>query len=356
MLSKYTMGIFLPSLFFCMLHAQQFRSRFFGFGPWVGLLLSLLLFSPVLIWNYQNEWATFRHVMHQGGVDREQLFTLQFVGDFLLTQVALLSPFIFFLITIGWCGGGRTIRRIDRLFLTWMSLPTFLLFLLFSLRTRVYGNWPAAGYITALILVTVLFAPTISNNIRTARFFKFAVLFAYLLTIPVLIQIVRPVIPIPVELDRASKETRGWDVLADAVQTELDAMPKNRRGKPFAFGLTYQYASELAFYMKGQPQTISINRWTRPNVYDFWQEEGELLGKDAVGVYEWEGMEVYLKEVFERVEVGEKCVIYRDSPWLGREELATHFIVRAYGFKGGLRWKPPNTKDIRATNLQTDHS
>ena len=53
--------------------------------------------------------------------------------------------------------------------------------------------------------------------------------------------------------------------------------------RTFIFGLRYQTASEMAFYTPGKPHTVSINRWKRPNVYDYWWTDADLLGWDAVG-------------------------------------------------------------------------
>ena len=166
------------------------------------------------------------------------------------------------------------------------------------------------------------------------------------MTTAVIVQLFYPLLPIPVNLDRTAQETAGWHELGRITDTVVKEM--DDPGNTFVFGLRYQFASELAFYMPGQPETVSINRWTRPNVYDFWFNDAMLLGKDAVGVFEYKGMTTRLAEIFNRVDPVEEIPIYRTSPWFGRELVRTLYLARCYGFRGGLRWQPRNPDDIRA--------
>jgi undecaprenyl-diphosphatase len=123
--------------------------------------------------------------------------------------------------------------------------------------------------------------------------------------------------------------------------------------KTFLFGLRYQVASELAFYTPGQPQTVSINKWGRPNVYDYWWKDEDLIGWDAVGVtYDPESHTKRLNQTFDHVDPPIKLKIYRDPVFTKtgsiRKPVTIFYLYRAYGFKGGLRWVPPVTSDIRA--------
>jgi len=129
-----------------------------------------------------------------------------------------------------------------------------------------------------------------------------------------------------------------------------DRMPNPE--KTFLFGLRYQVASELAFYAPGQPETVSINRWKRPNVYDYWWEDQDLIGWDAVGVtYYPDSHRSQLDQVFERVDPPVRIDIYRSPGTTSKgkqQPIKSYWVYRAYGFKGGLRWIPPNRRDIRA--------
>jgi hypothetical protein len=119
--------------------------------------------------------------------------------------------------------------------------------------------------------------------------------------------------------------------------------------------LRYQVASELAFYVPGKPFTVSINRWNRPNVYDYWWQDQDLVGKDAVGVSRDKNSRDRLKEVFGRVDPAEPFHVYppgvKETGEGTPEPVKTLYIFRCYDFKGGLRWTPPRSDDIRAHRI-----
>jgi len=354
LLSKYTMLLFLPSLFFFLLSNPQGRRALATPWPWLGLLAGFVCFTPVLIWNAGNGWATFRHVLYQGGVENRDFFTARYIGDFLGGQALLLSPLAFIMTCMAWLGlpVSRTSPASSRKtgFLRYLSATTFCVFLLLSLHVRIYGNWPAPAYLSALILIAALYSPGQDESgwRQPAWFWKATVSLAYLLTLPLLIHLIYPVLPLPAHLDRIARETTGWIQLGNRVSQEMAGMP--RPAQTFIFGLRYQYASELAFYTPGQPETVSINRWARPNVYDYWTDEQKLIGRDGIGVYEWKGMAERIAGLFDHTDPPSRVTMYRDSPWFGREAVQTLYLIRCYGFKGGLHWQPVDKTDIRATS------
>ena len=352
LLSKYTMLLFLPSLFFAMIFTSAYRKRLLSYRPWLGLVTGFLFFTPVILWNAQNNWVTFRHVLFQGGVDQSTILTWAYLPDFFGTQAALLSPVVFLFIVVGWAKGwsGNRIPRPRASFLIWMSLTTFSVFTLLALHVRIYGNWPAPAYLTAFVLIAALYSPgQVGKMEKTAsqyRLWRFGLGLAFLLSTLISVQLLYPILPFKVTLDRTARETKGWDALGKIVDKELQSM--KRPDETFIFGLRYQFASELAFYMKGQPRTVSINRWSRPNVYDFWFTDEMLLGKDAVGIFEHEPVITVLPEVFERVDPVITVTLRRTGPWFGEETVHTLYLARCYGFKGGLAWVPKNSADVRA--------
>lgn len=349
LLSKYTMVLFPASLLGVMLASGEHRRQLATFKPWLGFLLGCLLFTPVLIWNSQNEWTTFRHVLYQSGADRKALITLNYVGDFLGTQLVLLTPVAFGLILAAWCRPSlrRPLPAWQSSFLLWMSLPGFLLFALLSLHVRVYGNWPAPVYATALVLIGALFSGGTTAG-RLPGLWRAALVGAACCTLPVVAQVVVPILPLPLSLDRTAHECSGWDQLGREIHAQEKLMP--RPAETFLFGLRYQYASELAFYVPGQPRTVSINRWTRPNVYDFWFTDEMLIGKDAIGLVENRQMAEAAAGLFRSADPISALHRYRNSPWFGRQAVETLYLVRGYGFTGGIRWQPADPADIRATS------
>ena len=357
-LAKLTMVIFPACAFLFGLCAKSVRPRLKQVLPYVSVGLGLCMSFPIVIWNTQNDWRSVRHVAHLGGVDENTAFTLRFLGDYLGAQLALVTPLVFVLMGMAWIWAVRKWRQNKNWvhgYLWAVSLPMVAGFALLSLHTRVYGNWPGAGYVTAAVLVTAWLFGADQNDssfTRTGRrLWPWAVGTAYVMTALVLIQAAWAVFPVPAKLDRTATEIHGWDVLGAEAGQALAAMPNPNNS--FVFGLRYQIASQLAFYIPGNPQTVCINKWNRPNVYDDWANDSDLLGMDAVGVTQDPDSHLTrLSKVFEKVEEPRPVYIHRShgfsDPGKPGEVVRVFYIYRAFGFKGGLRWIPPAGHDIRS--------
>ncbi|MGD8366896.1 MAG: glycosyltransferase family 39 protein [Desulfobacterales bacterium] len=356
MLSKFTMVLFLPGAYLFGLLRPDLRSRLAGFKPYAGVLLGLAMFSPVIAWNAAHDWNAFRHVAHLGGVDRGFALHLNYLGDYLAAQAGLLSPLVFVLVLWAWALSVQPARIRENpyfLYLFLVSFPVFAGFALLSLHSRVYGNWPGAGYVPAAVLAAALFGGDRKKTGKKpdfgSRLWPWSVASAYLISGVILLQGLYPVLPIPVKWDLIARETEGWGVLGREAAKLKAAMPAPE--KTFLFAFRYQEASQLAFYTPGHPETVSINRWERPNVYDYWWRDEDLIGRDAVGVsYSPDSHRTRLNQIFERVDPPQIIRVFRRPPLLGAGKeppVKVFYLYRAYGFKGGLRWVPAGVDDIR---------
>lgn len=344
MLSKFTMVLFLPGAFIYGLCSPVHRRRLAGIRPYLAVLAGSLMFFPVILWNARHHWNSVRHVAFIGGADEPFTLHLNFLGDFLASQAALLSPVVFILAVWAWV---RVIRKDYPPrnwlypYLFWTSFPMIAFFVLLTLHSRVYANWPGAGYLTMAVLTAAYFG---GENPPYRRLWNWGLAIAYAMTALVVVHAARPILPVPLELDRASAEIAGWDVLGKAAGKLYDQMPDPHRA--FIFGLDYQMASELAFYTPGQPRTVAINRWERPNVYDYWWKDEDLLGWDGIGVTYDPQSHTRLDQVFTRVDPPVALPVYRKPS--DAKPVKVFYLYRCYGFKGGLRWIPPDASDIRA--------
>lgn len=59
MLAKYTIALLGAGAFLFMLADRRARSWFARPEPYLAALVALALFSPVVVWNYRNDWASF---------------------------------------------------------------------------------------------------------------------------------------------------------------------------------------------------------------------------------------------------------------------------------------------------------
>jgi undecaprenyl-diphosphatase len=360
LLSKYTMVLFLP--FVLAFGLLRCRDRLMAFRPYIGCALGLAMFVPVIYWNAVNDWNSIRHVAYLGGANDRFTIHLNYFAEYLGSQAGLVTPLAFGVICAGWV---RVMRRSKHKhskkwiydYLLFTSLPMIAGFAFLSLHTRVYGNWPCAGYLTACVLAAALFSQHPKKEKTGQRqglpkIWIWAVGSSYVLTLAVLLHVLVPILPIPVKLDRTAYELLGWSDLAETVTEIQNEMPDPR--STFVFGLRYQIASELAFYMPNNPRTVSINRWTRPNVYDYWWQDEDLLHKDAVGVMRYGDRREKLRDIFNRVDPPEPFHVYLSKNGRKHDQsdmlVKSLYVYRCYGFQGGLRWQPSNPNDIRVSS------
>ena len=359
MLSKYTMLILAPLVFlYGLLHAsprQQLRRAW----PYAGFLAGCLMFLPVILWNTENGWSTFRHAAYQSGVNRDAGLHLLSLLEFIGSQAGLLSPVVFALLLTTWFLPLTKPYRsgpwiLNYLFMT--SFPVVAFFALLSAHTRVEGNWPGPAYLTAAVLMCAFVDRSLaaekngSGRSFPKKLWPWAVGTSYLITGVILLQVLWPVIPIPVQMDRIAKETLGWEALAQRAAEVRQSMPDPEN--TFLFSQSYQTASELAFYVPGNPATVCINRWRRPNAYQYWWKDADLRGRNAVGICSARERNTdRLKEIFEFVSPPERFEVHRHNilnpDRTGEGPVSAYFIYRAFGFKGGIEWIPPDPMDIR---------
>jgi dolichol-phosphate mannosyltransferase len=59
MISKYTIGLLVPAMLLFVLLDRQSRRWLFRWEPFAALAIALVIFSPVIVWNAEHEWASF---------------------------------------------------------------------------------------------------------------------------------------------------------------------------------------------------------------------------------------------------------------------------------------------------------
>ena len=103
LLSKYTMFMLVPCVVLWLISSPRLRHWLRRREPYDALVLGLLIFSPVVVWNARNDWYSLRHVLIQagGGSGRSLLATLGGGPEFLATQFGVVSPFLFIVFVLG---------------------------------------------------------------------------------------------------------------------------------------------------------------------------------------------------------------------------------------------------------------
>lgn len=87
-LSKYTAAFTAFALLFVFLSAPK-KPWITQLGFWLAALLALILISPVLYWNWANDWISFKYQIAHGGGGT---WLWRGVGVFLLLQIIVFGP------------------------------------------------------------------------------------------------------------------------------------------------------------------------------------------------------------------------------------------------------------------------
>ena len=160
-LSKFTAIMLVPAVLAFAL-VPDWRWRWLASPyPWLAALLALIVFAPVLVWNEQHDWASFRFQAVRAIAVHE--FSLRTVGEFFGLQFGLVG---FVLLPVVLSGAalmawrGYRSREPVAIQLSTAVLVPFGYFCWKSLTLRVGDTWPMflwpAGFAAVAINVTKL--------------------------------------------------------------------------------------------------------------------------------------------------------------------------------------------------------
>lgn len=273
LLTKYTMAFFYACAFLFLLFSEK-RFLLKTTKPYLSFIISLLLFSPVIIWNLQHDWVTIRHTAGQAHVSEGLTMSFKTFIEFLGSQVGIITPIIFGMMMYAIfkfvSGKGGSIHEPDELlrvgFLLYFSIPVIGFFLLKSIQGKVQPNWAMTGYITGIIAFVKYFIGQRFLSSKKKTLLLSGISLALFVT---MIAHYPSIIKLPPKLDPSSR-LRGWKELGSEVSRIYDSM--QNKGEVFIFSDRYQVSSELAFYVKKHPRTYCINLRRRMNQYDLWPD------------------------------------------------------------------------------------
>lgn len=126
-------------LVFCLTQSTS-RHTLRKAWPWLGVLIWLLVSSPLWIWNHQHQWVSF---LFQGARTTAQPgFHLEGSLLFLLTQILLVFPTVALPLALGLMPRRKRDRQTpSRQLLRWLSVPQLLVFLILAGRMQVLSSW-----------------------------------------------------------------------------------------------------------------------------------------------------------------------------------------------------------------------
>ena len=307
LLSKFMAILFFPGLFLFLVFNPKYRSLLFIKEPYLAFLIAWLIFSPFLIWNYQNEWLTFQFnfiVRHQNsGFDL--LKPLIFLG----AQLLAVSPVLWIILLLALfrflnpfqkkvkdtsCPTADSIKMVSYV----VAFP-LLCFLLLSFNIRIGAHWLAAVYPASSVLITAWFYSRqkfvqFERMIRRLEF-KLALVTSVVLILGITAPMMKPSFFFPDRMLYTQQVGGDQPILSHyygwrAVGEKIRQLEKEWASKPEGFFFTskdYSIASMLGFYTPGHPQFYLMN-FPKDGIHGkdilIWQKGKKKIGANTIYV------------------------------------------------------------------------
>lgn len=310
LLSKYTIVLLGPGILMFLLIDKQARSWFLRPQPYGAVILGLLLFAPVLIWNYQHEWVSFLFQGEQR-VTGKELFTTHRLFAYmsmLLTPAGLIGLLWYFCRGNSFfklhakleSGPGDGFFQRSYLFLLLLILSPLVVFGIFSLSREVKLNWTNPVWLAALPFLGC--SVTLAGTELKSGFLQFT---KWLWKVTALVLVIGyctflhyVTLGLPNVPFRSGLFLMGWEELAEEVESVVHTVEKDTGKRPLVVGMDpYQISSALAFYRaklnRDDPrlrqlaveETLGWHLFGWNGLmYQYWSTPEQFYGRDMIAV------------------------------------------------------------------------
>lgn len=262
MLTKYSIALLGFSALTFILLDRESRKWLYHPMPYLALIIILLIFSPVIYWNYQHEWASFAFQTTRR-ISEPLHFSFHNLLLFILMQITPLGILAYFRRS---SYQGLDSRK--RLFLFVFTLVPLSVFATFSVFHHVRVSWTTPIFLVAMPLFVREFnLKKIYQPILVVFLLFYGFAFHYM------------AIGIP-GMPFVSKNPNpvAWKEMVQSVSQIKTAT------KPLYVGMDkYMIASELAFYLKDVENVSSSNLFGSDGLmYGFWFNPQDQKGKTMI--------------------------------------------------------------------------
>ncbi|MDH3353953.1 MAG: glycosyltransferase family 39 protein, partial [Chromatiales bacterium] len=235
---------------------------------WIGVALAALLITPVLWWNYSNDWISFlyqfNHGMPQSGWSIKRL-GISFAGQ-LITYGPLL-------VISGIAAGIAGLRESKHRFVLLMALPLLLFFGWNSGYELSLPHWTLLGW--ALLLPLSAHWLVSNQHLRTVRLLIWggAIYSALLLTI-LLSSLFQPWLPFE-EGQYPLADLYGWKQTAQRAVVLAAEHPTKDGDTPAIFAGNWSFASHIAWYARPVPVRVTDKQYSQSDIWFGAPQAGE---------------------------------------------------------------------------------
>lgn len=277
-LAKYSAGLFYPLFFLFLLMDENRRKWLFHPHVYVAGITSLIVMTPVWLWNLQNGMVAFKHLAGQASGQSGSNW-METMPEFLLGQAGIWGGILFVMLLMAWWGAKCMKDEKAQLYF-WMSFPVFVGFFLMSFSSKVQANWPVLACLGGVILLAGFIAEKGALTRKVAAIGL--VLAGFVTAVLHDTAIMRGVFTAAgAEHALPRKDPmvtlKGWQTTAQLV----DLLKSRIAGDPVVMVRSYGDAAVLSFYLQGQPRVVYANPGSnRMNQYDMWPWPEEQMKKN----------------------------------------------------------------------------
>jgi dolichol-phosphate mannosyltransferase len=333
LLSKYSAVFLLPSTFLFLLFDRRYRFWLLRVEPYVALIIALILFTPVILWNSEHQWASFAFQVGDRLV-QETKNPLRHFGEFVLIQLGVTSPlFLVALLLL------RAVplslpnkeRRAAWRFALLFAAPLLISFLAYSARSAVKANWTLPGYTSLLVAAYPAYRYLrLGSGARMKTAARYFLTF-WLSTLPLIycVAVYHSIVPLPHV--KAHHWTTGWRELGRIVGQEARSFESESNQKVFLLGMdTHYIAAALSFYADEGYPVFSQNLIGRTALaFAYWKPIINLVGLNALAVDIDKPRLMTLRRYFSRVDEPRRVPVMQ-----GGRIVYYAYLIKCYGYKG----------------------
>lgn len=329
---------------------------------WMALLISVLLFMPVIFWNSNNGYISFTFHESRIGVSdsgiQPQYFLTEIAGQFFYNNPV--NVVLIILAFIAMIRKKPVLEKPYRRLILWISLPLWLVFVSFSLFRSTLPHWTGPAY-SGFILIAAAWLATPAKETQRLRLIPVPVVFSLLFMLSVVTVAVTQIrygwIPLRKwKTDDVTNDLYGWKQLGEkftAVASWDESHYLIDKGSPI-FTFRWFPAANFDYYL-GRPSgrsVYAIGNLERIHKYRWINQERGVLKKDADAYYialsdDYEDVSVLYGNLFELVIPSDTIAIMK-----GKDTVRKAFIYKLINLRQDMSFIPGDTLR-RAVKLDT---